>query len=128
MLMSAADRAKAHTTMCPASSAWRVVSSPMPLLAPMITTRAMPMLRDRAPEVVQGACSQHLSSLYQPAETLTHRRHRLRRARSQYLIGPPYVFAMDVPVGRRQDESGSASFGISRFDRATGLANPRQCF
>src|SRR5262249_22241752 len=51
--------------------------------------------------------------LYQPAETLTHRRHRLRRARRQYLIGPLYVFAMDAPVGRRQDESGSASFGIS---------------
>src|SRR5215472_8085081 len=52
--------------------------------------------------------------LYQPAETLTHRRHRLRRARCQYPIGLPYVFAMDVPVGRRQHESGSASFGISR--------------
>jgi hypothetical protein len=50
--------------------------------------------------------------LYQPAETLTHWRHRLRRARRQYPIGPPYVFAMDVPIGRRQDESGSASFGI----------------
>src|SRR5262249_36492906 len=37
------------------------------------------------------------SVLYQPAETLTHRRHRLRRARRQYPIGPPYVFAMDVP-------------------------------
>src|SRR5262249_53493141 len=52
--------------------------------------------------------------LYQPAETLTHRRHRLRRARCQYPIGLPYVFAMDGPVGRRQHESGSASFGISR--------------
>ena len=62
MLMSAADRAKART-VCPASSAWRVVSSPMPFLAPMITTRAMPMLRDRAPEVVQGACGQHLCGL-----------------------------------------------------------------
>src|SRR6266568_5052907 len=54
--------------------------------------------------------------LYQPAETLTHRRYRLRRARRQYLIGPPYVFAMDVPVGRRQDESGSGSFGINTRD------------
>jgi hypothetical protein len=51
--------------------------------------------------------------LYQPAETLTHRRHCPCRARRQYPIGSVYVFAMDVPVGRRQDESGSASFGIS---------------
>src|SRR5262249_50576090 len=51
---------------------------------------------------------------YQPAETFTHRRHRLRRARRQFPIGPPCVFAVDVPVGRRQDESGSASFGISQ--------------
>jgi len=28
----------------------------------------------------------------------THRRHRLRGARRRYPIGPPYVFAMDVPV------------------------------
>jgi hypothetical protein len=47
----------------------------------------------------------------QAAERVTHRRHRLRRARRQYPIGPPYVFA--IPVGRRQHESGSASFGIS---------------
>ena len=56
-----------------------------------------------------------LGVYYQPAETLTHRRHRLRRARRQYPIGPAYVFAMDVPVGRRQDASGSASFGIQRL-------------
>jgi hypothetical protein len=30
-------------------------------------------------------------------------------------IGPPYVFAMDVPVGGAQHESGSASFGIIRL-------------
>src|SRR5262245_27551630 len=39
--------------------------------------------------------------LYQTAETPTHPRHRPRRARRLYPIGPPYVFAMDVPVGRR---------------------------
>ena len=53
------------------------------------------------------------AGLYQPAETLTHRRHCPCRARRQYPIGSVYVFAMDVPVGRRQDESGSASFGIN---------------
>ena len=42
--------------------------------------------------------------------------HRLRRARRQYPIGLPYVFAMDVPVGPRQHESGSASFSIRRLD------------
>jgi hypothetical protein len=68
-------------------------------------------LGDRSSPATSPATPQEL---YQPAETLTHRRYRLRRARRQYLIGPPYVFAMDVPVGRRQDESGSASFGISR--------------
>jgi hypothetical protein len=35
------------------------------------------------------------------------------RALCPYLIGPPYVFAMDVPLEFTQDESGSASFGIS---------------
>jgi len=50
--------------------------------------------------------------LYQPAEMLTHRCQRLHQARRQYPIEPPDVFAMDVPVGRRQLESGSASFGI----------------
>src|SRR6516164_4878454 len=55
--------------------------------------------------------------LYQPAETLTHRRHCPCRARRQYPIGSVYVFAMDVPVGRRQDESGSASFGIKHFEQ-----------
>jgi hypothetical protein len=30
----------------------------------------MPMLRDRAPEVVQGACGQHLSSLHGSANFL----------------------------------------------------------
>src|SRR5258708_40039676 len=34
------------------------------------------------------------------------------RALCPYLIGPPYVFAMDVPLEFTQDESGSASFGI----------------
>src|SRR5215475_14411057 len=62
---------------------------------------------------ISARCRFIASVLYQPAETLTHRRHRLRRARCQYPIGLPYVFAMDVPVGRRQHESGSASFGIS---------------
>src|SRR5262245_1978826 len=61
---------------------------------------------------ISARCRFIASVLYQPAETLTHRRHRLRRARCQYPIGLPYVFAMDVPVGRRQHESGSASFGI----------------
>ena len=30
-----------------------------------------------------------------------------------YPIEPPYVFAIDVPMGLTQDESGSASFGIT---------------
>src|SRR6185312_12605525 len=37
--IAAAERARART-WCPASSACRVFSSPMPLLAPMINTRA----------------------------------------------------------------------------------------
>ena len=32
--------------------------------------------------------------------------------RCAHIIGPPYVFAMDVPLEFTQDESGSASFGI----------------
>jgi len=72
--------------------------------------------RDEFPgdEFVTGPASKAVvgHKLYQPAETLTPRRHRLRRARRQYPIGLPYIFAMDVPVGRRQHESGSASFGI----------------
>src|SRR5215813_14040861 len=69
----------------------------------------------------------NITDLYQPAETLTHRRHRLRRARCQYPIGPPYVFAMDVPVGRRQDESKSASFGISRSRAILRRSAPSFC-
>src|SRR5262249_36819169 len=72
---------------------------------------------------ISARCRFIASVLYQPAETLTHRRHRLRRARCQYPIGLPYVFAMDVPVGRRQHESGSASFGITRRqDQGCALA------
>jgi hypothetical protein len=66
---------------------------------------------------------QKVDDLYQPAETLTHRRHRLRRAR-QYPVGPRYVFALDVPVGRRQDESGSARFGIADLRRALAGFRP----
>ena len=67
--------------------------------------------------------SKEADILYQPAETLTHRRHRLRRPRRQYPIGPPYVFAMDVPVGRPQHESGSASFGIMPVDGTIAALN-----
>src|SRR5262245_29424774 len=42
--------------------------------------------------------------LYQAAETLTHLCHRRVRARRPYPIGPPYVFAMNVRVGRSQHE------------------------
>src|SRR6516165_5030446 len=41
-------------------------------------------------------------------------------ARAPYPIGPTYVFAMDVLMGLTQDESASASFGIS------GPARPGQ--
>ena len=37
----------------------------------------------------------------------------LRRAARRHPIGPLHVFAMDVPVGRTQHESGSASSGKS---------------
>ena len=67
---------------------------------------------------------QKVVDLHQPAETFTHRRHRLRRARRQFPIGPPCVFAVDVPVGRRQDESGSASFGIADLRRALAGFRP----
>src|SRR5215510_2453182 len=56
-------------------------------------------------------------SLYQIAETLTHLCHRRVRAPRPYPIGPPYVFAMNVRVGRSQHESGSASFGIMPVER-----------
>jgi hypothetical protein len=52
--------------------------------------------------------------LYQTAETLTHLRQRLCLGRAPYPIGPMYVFAMDVLIGLMQDESASASFGISK--------------
>jgi hypothetical protein len=68
---------------------------------------------DASRPVETGPRLDELTDLYQAAETLTHRRHRLRRPRRQYPIGPPYVFAMDVAVGRPQHESGSASFGIT---------------
>src|SRR5262245_29384334 len=54
-----------------------------------------------------------LYDLYQTAETLTHLCHRRVREPRPYPIGPPNVFAMNVPMGRSQHESGSASFGIS---------------
>ena len=52
-------------------------------------------------------------ALYQPAETL------LRRARRQYPIGPPYVFAMDVPVGMSQGLRQASPYGLAARD---GLA------
>ena len=44
--------------------------------------------------------------LYQPAERLTLRRTVCAGARRLYPIGPPYVFAMDVPVGRTSMSQG----------------------
>jgi hypothetical protein len=69
-------------------------------------------------------------TLYQTAETLTHLCHRRVRAPRPYPIGPPYVFAMDVRVGRSQHESGSASFGISAMGKyfAGRKGSPRQSF
>jgi hypothetical protein len=52
------------------------------------------------------------ADLYQTAETLTHLCHR--RVREPRPYGPPNVLAMNVPMGRSQHESGSASFGITR--------------
>ena len=46
--------------------------------------------------------------------------------RCPYLIGPPYVSAMDVPMEFTQDEAGSASFGISRSKRLGQAGNPPQ--
>jgi hypothetical protein len=69
--------------------------------------------------------------LYQTAETLTHLCRRRVRAPRPYPIGPPYVFAMNVSVGRSQHESGSASFGITaRSGQPDGPSAPypnRRC-
>jgi malate synthase len=46
-------------------------------------------------------------------------RHRLGRARRQYPIGPPYVFAMDVPVGMSQGLRQASPYGLAAWD---GLA------
>jgi hypothetical protein len=90
----------------------------MSVLGPNSVVSVMSAARPLFPRKRTSICNLAMShscpqaDSYQAAERLTHRRHRLRRALRQYPIGPPYVFAMDVPVGRRQHESGSASFGI----------------
>src|SRR5262245_7542926 len=76
--------------------------------------------------ILAGPPASHF--LYQTAETLTHLCHRRVRAPRPYPIGPPYVFAMNVRVGRSQHESGSASFGISRSDPFLGFVRSRQRF
>ena len=43
----------------------------------------------------------------------------LGRARRQYPIGPPYVFAMDVPVGMSQGLRQASPYGLAARD---GLA------
>ena len=50
-------------------------------------------------DAIVRACFEVIS--YQPAETLTHRRRRLRPSKAPYPIGPPYVFVMDLSVAAR---------------------------